>query len=217
MTRVCIRAQVYGFGLSEEFIGEFMKEGADAGQPAPIIATKCVRCHCLLLVAAQHRVARLPASCRLPHSAPPPAPCTLHPAPCTLHPAPSLTTPTPATTAAAAARFAPLPWRLTASAVPAACKASLARLQQQQMGLYIQHCALRVPRQAEVLCVRPSARSSRCWVVLTPLACATHMLCVCACVCVCAPRAAGPGFLFNAFSNEAILQGLADCVDQVSA
>lgn len=63
--------QVYGFGKSEEFLGEFMK----ATGTSPIIATK----------------------------------------------------------------YAPQPWRLTQGSVPAACKASLARLQLQQMGLYIQH------------------------------------------------------------------------------
>jgi aryl-alcohol dehydrogenase-like predicted oxidoreductase len=63
-----------------------------------------------------------------------------------------------------ATKYAPQPWRLTQGSVPAACKASLERLQLQQMGLYIQH-----------------------W----------------------------PGFFFNAFSNDAYLQGLADCVDQV--
>lgn len=88
---------MYGFGKSEEFLGEFMK----ATGSSPIIATK----------------------------------------------------------------YAPQPWRLTQGSVPAACKASLERLQLQQMGLYIQH-----------------------W----------------------------PGFFFNAFSNDAYLQGLADCVDQVS-
>lgn len=62
-----------------------------------------------------------------------------------------------------ATKFAPLPWRLTAGAVPAACKASLARLGQQKMGLYIQH-----------------------W----------------------------PGFFFNAFSNDAYLEGLAQCYEQ---
>jgi aryl-alcohol dehydrogenase-like predicted oxidoreductase len=65
--------QVYGFGKSEEFLGEFMKAGLSSNQP--IIATK----------------------------------------------------------------FAPLPWRLTSSSVSVACKESLARLQLQQMGLYIQH------------------------------------------------------------------------------
>lgn len=63
--------QVYGFGKSEEFLGEFMK----ASGTSPIIATK----------------------------------------------------------------YAPQPWRLTQGSVPAACKASLERLQLQQMGLYIQH------------------------------------------------------------------------------
>lgn len=38
-----------------------------------------------------------------------------------------------------ATKYAPQPWRLTQGSVPAACKASLARLQLQQMGLYIQH------------------------------------------------------------------------------
>ena len=65
-----------------------------------------------------------------------------------------------------ATKYAPQPWRLTGASVPAACKASLSRLQLQQMGLYIQH-----------------------W----------------------------PGFFFNAFSNDAYLQGLADCVEQVSS
>lgn len=64
-------SQVYGFGKSEEFLGEFMK----ATGTSPIIATK----------------------------------------------------------------YAPQPWRLTQGSVPAACKASLERLQLQQMGLYIQH------------------------------------------------------------------------------
>lgn len=64
-------SQVYGFGKSEEFLGEFMK----ATGTSPIIATK----------------------------------------------------------------YAPQPWRLSQGSVPAACKASLARLQLQQMGLYIQH------------------------------------------------------------------------------
>lgn len=63
-----------------------------------------------------------------------------------------------------ATKYAPQPWRLNQGSVAAACKASLERLQLQQMGLYIQH-----------------------W----------------------------PGFFFNAFSNDAYLQGLADCVDQV--
>jgi aryl-alcohol dehydrogenase-like predicted oxidoreductase len=63
--------QVYGFGKSEEFPGEFMK----ATGSSPIIATK----------------------------------------------------------------YAPQPWRLNQGSVPAACKASLERLQLQQMGLYIQH------------------------------------------------------------------------------
>ncbi|WIA34227.1 hypothetical protein OEZ86_012580 [Tetradesmus obliquus] len=90
-------AEVYGYGKSEEFLGEFMKAGLSPAQP--IIATK----------------------------------------------------------------FAPLPWRLTSSSVSVACKESLGRLQMQQMGLYIQH-----------------------W----------------------------PGFAFNAFSNDAYLEGLADCVEQ---
>ncbi len=60
--------QVYGFGESERFIGEFMRESSVSGAK-PIIATK----------------------------------------------------------------FAPLPWRLTADAVPAACKASLERLGLQKM------------------------------------------------------------------------------------
>lgn len=38
-----------------------------------------------------------------------------------------------------ATKYAPQPWRLTQGSVPAACKASLSRLQLQQMGLYIQH------------------------------------------------------------------------------
>ncbi|KAF6250865.1 NADP-dependent oxidoreductase domain-containing protein [Scenedesmus sp. NREL 46B-D3] len=90
-------AEVYGYGKSEEFLGEFMKAGLSDSQPT--VATK----------------------------------------------------------------FAPLPWRLTGGSVSVACRASLQRLQMQQMGLYIQH-----------------------W----------------------------PGFAFNAFSNDAYLEGLADCVEQ---
>jgi diketogulonate reductase-like aldo/keto reductase len=66
-------AEVYGFGKSEEFLGEFMKE--QQGGPAPIIASK----------------------------------------------------------------FAPQPWRFTADTVPAACKASLKRLQLEKMALYMIH------------------------------------------------------------------------------
>jgi aryl-alcohol dehydrogenase-like predicted oxidoreductase len=62
---------VYGFGYSEEFLGEFMRQTGTR----PAIATK----------------------------------------------------------------FAPLPWRLTAASVPAACRASLKRLQLDKMELYIQH------------------------------------------------------------------------------
>ncbi|KIY94697.1 aldo/keto reductase [Monoraphidium neglectum] len=61
-------AEVYGFGLSETFLGEFIKEVPST--PAPLIATK----------------------------------------------------------------YAPQPWRLSAASVPDACRASLKRLQLEQMG-----------------------------------------------------------------------------------
>jgi len=64
-------AEVYGFGKSEEFLGEFMKETGTS----PLVASK----------------------------------------------------------------FAPQPWRLSADAVPEACRASLKRLQLQKMALYMQH------------------------------------------------------------------------------
>jgi aryl-alcohol dehydrogenase-like predicted oxidoreductase len=64
-------AEVYGFGKSEEFTGEFIRET----NTAPVIATK----------------------------------------------------------------FAPLPWRFTSDSVVTACKASLSRLQQKNVGLYMIH------------------------------------------------------------------------------
>ncbi|CAG9462230.1 unnamed protein product [Pedinophyceae sp. YPF-701] len=66
-------AEVYGFNLSEKYIGEFDTDPASA--QSPIIATK----------------------------------------------------------------FAPLPWRQTSGSLVDACKASLARLQTDQVGLYMQH------------------------------------------------------------------------------
>ncbi|GLC36902.1 hypothetical protein PLESTB_000180300 [Pleodorina starrii] len=73
-------AEVYGFGKSEEFLGEFMREQqqqqpAASPAPAPVIATK----------------------------------------------------------------FAPQPWRFSSASVVQAAKASLARLGQPSMGLYMQH------------------------------------------------------------------------------
>ncbi|GAB4818007.1 hypothetical protein N2152v2_005053 [Parachlorella kessleri] len=38
-----------------------------------------------------------------------------------------------------ATKYAPLPWRLTRGSVPKACKSSLKRLQQDKLGLYMQH------------------------------------------------------------------------------
>lgn len=64
-----------------------------------------------------------------------------------------------------ATKYAPQPWRFTADSVPAACRASLKRLQLDQMSLFIQH-----------------------W----------------------------PGFALNAFSNDAYLEGLARCYEQVT-
>eukprot|EP00798_Chlamydomonas_sp_ICE-L_P025879 gene25879-11551_t len=64
-------AEVYGFGKSEEFLGEFIKEGGEV----PLVATK----------------------------------------------------------------YAPQPWRQQASCVPEALRASLTRLQQDKVALYIQH------------------------------------------------------------------------------
>lgn len=105
--------QVYGFGKSEEFLGEFMA----ATGTRPIIATK----------------------------------------------------------------FAPLPWRLTSAAVPAACKASLARLQLQQMDLYIQHwCARCVWMDGHKW--HDLAGCCACLACAVPLGCARpthHPPCVC--------------------------------------
>jgi aryl-alcohol dehydrogenase-like predicted oxidoreductase len=68
-----------------------------------------------------------------------------------------------ATSPVIATKFPPLPWALTADSLVAACEASLKRLQQPKIGLYIQH-----------------------W----------------------------PGFFFNAFSNDAYLEGLAQCYEK---
>uniref|UniRef100_A0A7S3QKN1 NADP-dependent oxidoreductase domain-containing protein n=1 Tax=Dunaliella tertiolecta TaxID=3047 RepID=A0A7S3QKN1_DUNTE len=92
-------AEVYGFGKSEEFVGDFMQE-TGTKEPTDIqVATK----------------------------------------------------------------FAPLPWRLSSSSVPLALKASLERMRLPRTSLYMQH-----------------------W----------------------------PGFFFNAFSNDAYIEGLAACKQQ---
>lgn len=68
-----------------------------------------------------------------------------------------------------ATKFAPLPWRQTAGAVPAACKKSLERLGMQKMALYIQvrgcrraWCAASHARPGSVTCSchRPPQRST---------------------------------------------------------
>lgn len=91
-------AEVYGFGKSEEYLGEFMAATRAAGGANPAVATK----------------------------------------------------------------FAPQPWRQTADSVPTALKASLARMQVAQTDLYMIH-----------------------W----------------------------PGFILNAFSNDAYVEGLAQCLE----